>query len=76
MDFANYTVHDFVADKDFRNWVINSDREAELFWSQWMTNNPSKVKTLLQARELLINLAFDTYDLPEDEVLQVWEQID
>ena len=76
MNYTNYTVQDFVADKYFREWVIQPNKESDAYWNAWMVENAAKAKLVLSARRILLNLAFEEYALPETEVEELWSQIE
>ena len=76
MNYTNYTVQDFVADKYFREWVFQPNKESDAFWNGWMIENASKAKLVLSARRILLNLAFEEYVLPDAEVEELWSQIE
>lgn len=69
MNYADYTVQDFVSDKYFREWVINPGKESNDFWEDWMIKNPSRTKLVLNARQILLNMAFEEHKLDLQEVL-------
>ena len=42
MKYLNYTVEDFVLDKEFREWVIKPNKELNLYWQNWLEKHPEK----------------------------------
>jgi len=76
MNYKNYTVQDFVSDKYFREWVLQPNRESEQFWNEWMIENQSRSKLAISARNILLHLAFEEHTLSEDEVINLWDNIE
>ncbi|MCA1762630.1 MAG: hypothetical protein LC664_06530, partial [Flavobacteriales bacterium] len=56
MDFRKYDAEDFALLDSFRKWVLSSDKETNLFWSEWLAKNPEKRKTLELARKIVENM--------------------
>ena len=76
MNYINYTVQDFVTDKYFREWVFQPNKESDAYWNKWMVENASKAKLVLNARRILLNLAFEEHVLPGAEVEELWSRIE
>ena len=76
MDYKKYAVGDFVADKYFREWVLNPSRESQDFWEGWMVENPTKAKLIVEARQVILNMAFDEHEISEHEIDNLWQEID
>lgn len=76
MEYSNYSVEDFAVDDLFIKWVVENDPEAECFWTDVLSRNPSLIPTAEQARILLLNLQ-RAKQTPRDEVQldRMWEAI-
>lgn len=57
MNYRKYKATDFVTDPYFRSWIIEQDREAEVFWLDWLHDNPDKKEEVEDARAFLYALA-------------------
>ena len=68
MKYLNYTVEDFVLDKEFREWVIKPNKELNLFWQNWLEKHPEKREVVRQAVEIIINLPIRLYEITEEEI--------
>jgi hypothetical protein len=42
MDYAEYTVEDFICDESFLRYCLNPDHNDIRFWESWISNNPGK----------------------------------
>ncbi|SHG21041.1 FecR family protein [Flagellimonas flava] len=75
MDYHEYDLEDFLADPEFRNWVLRPDPASHIFWKKWLAANPSKRKTVLAAKEIILSLKFrsgtnEIGDKDQDELLK------
>lgn len=75
MNYADYTVEDFLLDEQFRKWIVNPDRDDNMFWENWLKNNPEKSKDLTEARNILLNLSIKDYKLTSEERDEIWNGI-
>lgn len=76
MDYSNYSLEDFVQDKDFRDWVLSGNPETDAFWHQWMENNPTKAPLILEARTLVRGMKFREYKLDTHRKTALWDAIE
>ena len=73
--YKNFRLEDFLADEDFRLWVLKEDSRLDFFWKKWMTLHPEKKKTVLKARELILSFRFRQSTLNTDEREQTLDRI-
>ncbi len=54
----NFEAHilPFLENDQFINWVISPDEESNAYWGKWMEEHPEQLDSLLQAKELAVNL--------------------
>jgi|GEM_PF-261716 len=71
-----YSVEDFVLDPEFRKWVESPDRLSKSYWENYLKENPSKVQEVKLARKILLNMARNTMEIPENRVEGTWKNID
>ncbi|TMU57037.1 FecR family protein [Flagellimonas algicola] len=73
MDYHEYELEDFLANSEFRDWVIKPNRSSHFFWKNWLAANPSKREIVLAAKEILLSLSFhldnDLDDKAREELL-------
>ena len=74
-DYKYYKVEDFVLDKNFKTWVLRPDRDSNLFWEQWVSQNQHKVSEVKQAREILLRMARLKYTPNAADEDEVWGKI-
>jgi len=67
--YRNYTVEDFATDEKFRQWIIEPSFETELFWKNWLEENPDKQSVVDQAIALLLSIHENDEDDDLDEEL-------
>lgn len=76
MDYAQYTVEDFLLDEQFRKWIYHPDEDNNAYWENWLSQNPKKSAELMEARNILLNLSMKDYRMTEREKRVLWEEID
>ncbi|HXO75002.1 MAG TPA: FecR family protein [Puia sp.] len=52
-DFRLYDIADFVMDEDFIRWVQRKDPIDNLFWENWLEQNPSRHLIIAEARQIV-----------------------
>jgi len=75
MGKLNYTAGDFVLDPDFRKWVLSPDKTNNIYWEEYLEKNPSKRKTLQEARLLVFSLARERFEVSDDSINCRWQNI-
>ncbi len=75
MDYTNFSVEDFVLDREFRNWVVSNDPELDRFWHTWMKDHPDRVKHIQEAKAIVKHIDFPTYSLDKSEKQSMFNQI-
>ncbi|MEJ7695017.1 FecR family protein [Daejeonella sp.] len=53
MNYREFSIQDFVWDKNFRQWVLSPDADLDTFWEEWIIENPDKVAEVNAARQIL-----------------------
>nr|WP_299389336.1 FecR family protein [Allomuricauda sp.] len=68
MHYHEYNLEDFLADPEFRDWVLNPNKSSQIFWKNWIAAHPSKRKTILAAKEILLSLHYHSDQSMDDEL--------
>ncbi|MBA4850186.1 FecR family protein [Emticicia sp. BO119] len=68
LDYRNYSFEDFSRDDSFRQWVFNPDNKSELFWTNWIAQNPDCVESINSAKAFLLTLHEKEIALDDDEL--------
>ncbi len=76
MDISNYTVEDFVLDREFKLWVLSPNIESNILWEALLSENPLHFNNVKIAREILLNLTIGRHSISETESLELWNIID
>ncbi len=71
MKYENFKIEDFLANKEFIEWVKKPTLESNIFWQKWIEFYPHKVKTLDQARKILLSIQYSKPNLNEDRAMEV-----
>lgn len=70
-----YEVSDFVVDKDFIRWVYEPNAEDEVFWSNWLEQNPGKHLAVAEARQILQSIRIKPETINQRIVAQEVEKL-
>ncbi len=54
--YKDYSVEDFLEDKDFQRWVKTPNKNNRLFWEHYITRYPEQKETIFRARVLLLEM--------------------
>jgi transmembrane sensor len=57
-DFKTYQIEDFIQDEAFVSWV-KTGHDPDLFWNDFIKNNPEKTEIMSNARQLVMALKFN-----------------
>ncbi len=69
MRYEFFTVSDFLGDPQFRKWVLENDRNSEIFWNGWLQKHPEKLEEVNEAKALLYALR-ERMQLPDDKEIE------
>lgn len=75
MKYRSYTADRFVRDSRFQRWVISPDRDLDLFWSQWLKDNPDKKKEVDEAIEIIKLVELDSDFVLNKHFIDSWQEI-
>ncbi len=76
MQYEEYNVEDFLFDEFFVRWVKNPGPETDHFWEAWIEENPGKIETINQAREIINSINYNNkYRPSEKDYNEVLEHI-
>lgn len=76
MQYGDYKVEDFLFDEYFVRWVKKPGPETDHFWESWIEKNPAKIKTINEAREIIISIRYkNLYQPSKEEYNEVLENI-
>lgn len=75
MNYENYSVEDFAADRDFVQWVKKPSQQQAQFWQKWLNNHPHKRHVVEEARALVQSIEFEMAPEAHAMAQNVWERI-
>lgn len=52
--YRTFTIEELATDEDFRRWVMAPTPELDLYWQQWLQENPDRTAIAARARELVL----------------------
>lgn len=67
-DFRLYDIADFVMDEDFIRWVHSKSYTDNLFWNNWLAQNPSKHLLIAEARQIVESIRLEQKVIEPREV--------
>lgn len=65
--YTNYTVEDFVEDKDFRCWINSPTEILNYFWSNFQQEHSEKILEIKQARKIVETLIFEEINISKEQ---------
>lgn len=77
MNYLSFEPEDFATDAFFCSWVLHPTPEAELFWLDWLRNNPSKARDIELARQMVLLASSEGAIAPSSETVdRIWQGIE
>lgn len=68
-------VSDFAVDEEFIQWVKAPTPESDLFWENWLQQNPFQREIVEDARQTVLLLSEDEDELHESELNTMWQHL-
>ncbi len=75
MNYKDFDIEDFLADKEFIEWVKNPTMENEVFWHKWIDLHPDKREMIDKATEIVRSVKYPKYEIEEERVQKVLDNI-
>lgn len=75
MKYENYLLNDFLTDEYFLQWVQEGDKEADLFWRNWLARNPEKTEMIEEAKRIISLMNFKHEGISGFQVESLLERI-
>lgn len=75
-DYSQYSLHDFVLDESFRQWVFEPDEQRMSFWHGVMLRHPEQQGLIDEATSLLLHLHARYDDLTDASHQRIWQVLD
>ena len=78
-EYSNFSIHDFIMDENFQQWINHPTVEDNTFWENFQSAYPHKVVDVQKAIIIITSMKNDNYE-QDDAVLEprmkmVWEKI-
>ncbi|MCU0353648.1 MAG: FecR domain-containing protein [Cytophagales bacterium] len=74
-DYLNYSIEDFVADADFREWVLHPTPASERFWRAFQKEHPQQAAIVQQARTVVLSVRMDWREVSDEEAQQSYRRL-
>jgi transmembrane sensor len=76
MKYDHYTLDDFLADDQFKNWVLTPTEAENTFWQEWIRQHPEKKEILAQGRKVIQYLSQqDDEEAMSAQSARIWERL-
>lgn len=76
MDYIKFKEEDFVSDDYFRKWTNGLLPEEDVFWENWLFQNPEKKDLVRRAQFIVRALEFDDMEISEQRISESVKKID
>ncbi len=74
--YIEYKIEDFAGDDYFVKWCLDPTTENEIFWMEWIKDNPSKKEIIFEAKEMVMDLYDIQYkDSYTDFSKEIWSKV-
>jgi transmembrane sensor len=70
------TINDFLDDKSFENWALQSNGTDINFWEFWIANNLDKEELVNKARDLVLGISFNKDFVSKEKVAFEWNKLE
>ncbi len=70
-EFNDYSLNDFVWNKQFRDWILSPDDDSNTFWNNWLIEHPDKRTLISAAKEVILCLDVKEPLLSEESIDEV-----
>ena len=74
-DYARFSVEELIMDEYFQSWVFDPGGTSDAYWQAWLEENPGKAADVEEAKTALLQLNFASWELPAEEVSNLWSRI-
>lgn len=71
MKYKEYHFQELAGDPWFRKWILEGDKAAKRFWTNWVVDNPEEEKKVLTAKTFLLALREKDTDLSDAELERI-----
>ena len=76
MNYAGYSVKDFILDESFQQWVLCPDKENNAFWASWLNFHPEKKAIVDEAKNIIRSIGFQQEYPTQQDFSEVWKNIE
>ena len=66
----------YIKDEFFQRWVYQPDRDTDLYWEEFLRNNPGQKHAITEARIFLLVFGNHTEDVSPNRVNELTNRID
>jgi len=74
-NYLLFSAEDFAADTYFQKWILENDHMTNLFWENWLVDNPKKETDIDLAKKIIGQLTFEKYKASPDDFNEVWKNL-
>lgn len=76
VDISGFSVEDFLLNREFRIWVLSSEKLSNIQWDTLLRDNPDQSVKAQIAAKIVLNLKSKNFGLDKLEVSALWAAID
>jgi len=73
--YTDYSTEEYVLDDEFRKWVIQPDRESNLFWESFLQKYPDKRECIMEAKLIVRSLQPIKPDISEKRLQNIFQNV-
>lgn len=70
-NYNDFSVEDFVWDESFRQWVLSPAEDLNVFWHNWLLQNPNKRSLIQTAIEIIKETKIKEPEISDAEIFDI-----
>ena len=74
-NFMRYSVSEFVLNEYFQQWILQPTFDSNIFWQNFLLENPQKEKEIMSAKEIILRFREDNDSPTPEQMNTVWNKI-
>jgi len=73
--YLNYSIEEFILDQEFADWVLNPDREKDLYWKSFLKEYPEKRSIISDASLIVRSLRPIQPDVSQEQLDKILQHV-
>ena len=75
MKYKDFELEDFLANKEFIEWVKKPMLESNIYWQKWIEIHPHKKETIDRAKEIVLSIQYPKLEMDKQSAVKILNNI-